>query len=426
MNIARGIVTEAYDQLIMEGYLEGIHGSGTYVRKELVWNSFKATPTIGLPQNKSDSQTEKTDAAPVSFIPGMPDMNLFPRRKWLSCYHEALEYADRKDLEYAPASGRWDLRNAICNHLGETKGINAVPEQIVITSGSSQAFSLLTQVIKTPKVVMEDPQAEFVYRIFRESAASLTLIPVDEQGIIDRKIPDNRQDLIYVTPSHQFPLGGTLSADRRIALLKKAQQTGAYIIEDDYDSEFRYLGKPVPPLQVMAPERIVFVGTFSKIVSPALRIGFMVLPGSLITAVKELKSRWDFRNEGLQQKAMAIFIMKGHLSRHIARAHKYYQQKSKYLKDSVTARLSSQWKISGDTTGMHLVLNKMNKDGGPEDVSAIVYALKKKGFLLNKGSAYCRTENKSHNNALLISFSKPSAEDLDKLISALAEYGKES
>lgn len=415
LNIARGTVIEAYDQLKMEGYLQGRHGSGTYVCSKLEWNPYHRTPSIHM----SPTMDVENIYQGLSFIPGMPDMELFPRRKWLSCYHEALEYAEVSDLEYAPPRGRRDLREAIARHLSESKGIQCDAAHIVITAGSSQAFSILAQLFPAPKIAMEDPLADFVYRIFQEQAASTSLIPVDSQGISVDRIPDTSLDWIYVTPTHQFPLGGTLGAERRIALLRKAQTTGAWIMEDDFDSEFRYLGKPVPPLQVMAPERVVYIGTFSKIVSPALRIGFMVLPDGLLQEVKKMKSRWDFWNEGLQQKAMALFIRQGHLGRHVARAHRAYRLKNQFLQEQIKSQLSSQWTISGATTGMHLVLNRWDEKGNPEDVSDIIEELKKKDLLLEGASAYCIADKKAHSNALLVAFAKRNRVELSQLIQAI-------
>jgi len=425
LHVARGIVVEAYEQLKMEGYLKGIHGSGTFVLEDLVWRSFNPAPTVGgTTEDKRDPETEKKPESILSFIPGMPNMDLFPRRQWMTCYQNSVEYADIKDLEYAPSQGRLDLRAAIVKHLSEIKGIKADMDSVFITAGSSQAFSLLTQLFNKPLVAIENPQADFVYRIFKDRGCRLRLIPVDDQGMMEKEISDKKMDLIYVTPTHQFPLGGTLSAERRIALLRKARETEAWVIEDDFDSEFRYQGNPVTPLHVMAPERVIYIGTFSKIVSPSLRIGFMVIPPGLLSEIKHLKSRWDFWNEGLQQKAMAQFINRGFLGRHIAKAHKYYRGKNVFLQNLIREKLSSAWEITGATTGMHLGLKKWDSQGKAEDLTPLISALMKQGILLRSGAYYDRSESGLHKNVLLIAYGKRSEDELEQLIKTISDYEK--
>ena len=421
--ISRTIVLEAFEQLRMEGYLEGRPGSGTYVRSELLLPlSAAGPPARDAPRRTADSATDL-----LSFVPGLPDTDLFPRRKWLDCYRRAVEYADTRDLSYAPPGGRRDLRETLAKELYRTKGIHTNPESIFITAGSSQAIAMLAQCFPSPRVALEDPQAEFVYRIFRDLGCGLSLIPVDEQGIVDTLIPNAPVDLLYTTPSHQFPLGGTLSAERRITLLQKAKELGAWIVEDDFDSEFRYLGRPITPLQVMAPERVVYIGSFSKTVSPALRLGFAVLPPGLVQPMRNVAERRDLWLEGLQQKAMALFIREGHLERHIARAHRAYRAKNQFLRRLVQERLAPAWRISGDTTGMHLVLNFSDTEGRPADVGPIISRLRQEGLLLHSASSYCRG-TLAHTQTLLVAYGRRSEAELSRLVNlladALAEQGR--
>ena len=435
LGVARGIVLEAVDQLKMEGSLDPVHGSGTFVRSGLVWDSGTqpgGIPTAGVRGatdgrgDARESDARENDAnrrEPLSFAPGMPDMELFPRRAWLSCYHDAVEYASLEDLGYNRPSGHWSLRVAIANHLHEMKGIRVGPERIVVTAGSSQAFALLAGIFERARVVMEDPQAPFMRRIFDGLGCDIAYVPVDDEGIRHDLIPNGNADLIYVTPTHQFPVGGTLSAERRVALLGKARDIGAWVIEDDFDSEFRYDRNPVTPLQVMAPERVVYVGTFSKTVSPALRIGFMVVPPGVQARVKTLKRRWDLWNEGLQQKAMALFIERGHLARHLARAHRAYRRKNAFLRDLAAARLSPAWRVTGATTGMHLVIRRSSTDGKPADVAPVVDALAKRGLEAESVSDYCHV-HPGFTDSLLVAFGNRTAAELERLVDEIAAYEK--
>jgi GntR family transcriptional regulator/MocR family aminotransferase len=364
----------------------------------------------------------------------MPDLELFPRRQWSKCYQDAVEYASLDDLSYNRPSGRWDLRQSIARHLVETKGIRVGPERVVVTAGSSQAFAMLAQLFDRPRVAMEDPQAPFVRRVFQGLGGEMAYVPVDDEGIVPALIPDGPLDLIYVTPAHQFPVGGTLSAERRVALLERARGAGAWIIEDDFDGEFRYEGHPVSPLQAMAGERVAYVGTFSKNVSPALRIGYIVLPPGLQARFKTLKRRWDLWNEGLQQKAMARFIDEGHLERHLRRCFRAYREKNCILKRLVAERLAPEWEAIGGTTGMHLVLRRTpggtqvpsgaQVPGGARetgaDVTPVATALLSRGYLVERVAEYCR-ENAGYRDSLIVAFGNRTAGELERLIDEIAK-----
>lgn len=420
MGVARGIVLEAVEQLKMEGFLRTERGSGTFVRKDLVWQGSSPAPSMGAAPAREEVGKRGSEA-PLSFAPGMCDLSLFPRRQWIQCYGEAVEYATTDDLAYNRPSGRWDLRQSIARHLFETKGIRAGAERIVVTAGSSQAFAMLAQLFDRPRMAMEDPQAPFVRRVFQGFGARIAYVPVDDEGIIPARIPEEGLDLIYVTPAHQFPVGGTLSAERRVALLERARAAGAWIIEDDFDGEFRYTGHPVATLQAMAGERVAYVGTFSKNVSPALRIGYIVLPQGLQGRFKTLKRRWDLWNEGLQQKAMALFIDQGHLERHLRRCFRAYRGKNAFVKALAAARLGGEWETMGDTTGMHLVLRRARGAAGDrQDAEPIARALLDRGLHVERVSEYCR-ENQGYRDSLIVAFGNRSEEELERLFTALEE-----
>lgn len=436
LGIARGIILEAIEQLKLEGYLTTARGSGTYVVDGLVWNRGKTAPGQGdSPRQYGSSRQEDSPrqygsprspdpiadpagAGPdLSFAPGMPDLSLFPRRAWLSCYHDALEYATDRELGYCPPVGNLRLREAIAAHVREVKGITADPEHIVIAAGASQCFSILAGLFEPCKVIMEDPQAPFVRRVFTGHGARMTWVPVDEEGIIPEKIPETGAHYLYVTPNHQFPLGGTLSAARRVQLLTKARETGSWIIEDDFDSEFRYGGKPVAPLQVMDPEQVIYVGTFSKILSPSLRLGFMIVPPELRIRIKMAKLRWDLWNESLQQKALALFIERGHLARHLTRSHRSYRTKNTHLTGRLETSMPGMWQILGTVTGMHLVIKPVS--GSAEKTRMIVQELKKNGTQIQTVGEYCR-ENHAFDDALIIGYGNHTTGELDCLVEELA------
>lgn len=350
LGLSRSIVLEVIDQLKAEGYVETRIGSGTYVLAVPAYREGFSLP------GPSRENTEKYSL--LSFTAGRPDLALFPRRSWNKCYTSALEYATDKDLDYTIPWGRKDLREALREYLFRQKGIEAEADQIIITAGSSQALAITAMLKEKQGILLEDPLATFVYDIFKHHNCSIRTAKVDEWGILPDSISMEGVDLIYTSPSHQFPLGGTLPAKRRLELLKKASQNGAYIIEDDYDGEFRYEQKPIAPIQVLGSHRVIYIGTFSKILSPALRMGYMVVPPALKERFRELKLRWDLFNEGLNQMAMARFLNEGYMERHVRKMTKLYRDKKNAIVDMVQTRLGSEWTILGDTTGLHLVLQK--------------------------------------------------------------------
>jgi GntR family transcriptional regulator/MocR family aminotransferase len=414
LGLSRAIVLEAFDQLRVEGYIETVGGSGAYVRKGVAWKD--------APQSLRQAAWPEAVASPaprpssISFAPGLPDLSLFPRAHWLGAYRQAIDYATAEDLGYAPLLGREDLRREICRYLFALKGIRAQPESVVVTAGASQAFGLLADLFSPARVVMEDPQAAFVRRVFQRGENKVRYAPVDEEGIIPHLLPRDKFDLLYLTPAHQFPVGGTLSAERRVQTLAAAKEAGAFIIEDDFDGELRYDRHPVAPLQVMSPERVVYVGSFSKILSPALRLGFAVIPQALLPRVKLAKLRWDLRMESLQQKALAIFISEGHLERHLRRSHRAYREKNAALRGFIERELSGRWRPLGATTGLHLVLRRAS--GQPAE--GVAASLLGRGFSVPLVSEYCQ-ESRDYRDSLILAYGERSLAELQAIIHAIRE-----
>jgi len=417
LGLSRGLVVEAVDQLVLEGYLRTVPGSGTFVAPHL-----GAPLGPGPAGRRSDPPPDASEAL-LSFLPGVPDPELFPRRAWIEAYRQAVESGGPEDLGYNRAGGRLDLRQALARHLFETKGIDAPPGRILVTAGSAQALGLLAEVLAPGPFWVEDPQAPFLRRILEDRGAEVIDVEADAQGLRTDRLPDGPVRLIFTTPAHQFPLGGTLPADRRLALVRAAQSRGAWIVEDDFDSEFRYGPHPVAPLQVLDPDRVVYVGSFSKTLTPALRIGFVVLPPDLAARVRVLKSRWDLWNEGLQQQALARFLEGGHYHRHLRRALGDYRAKNLLVRRLVEDHLAGLWRVEGATTGTHLLLRReaSGPPGSPlPRARPLVDALRRRGFQIEAVSAYAR-RNRAYDDALVLGFGARSEADLGALIRALAE-----
>ncbi len=260
---------------------------------------------------------------------------------------------------YGHPEGTIELRHTLAQYLKRTRGVDCHPEQIVITSGATQALSLIANLVLSPgdEVIIEDPITHEIQTIFTSPGSSLYPIRVDEQGMRTDLLPSNRRpSFVFVTPSHQFPLGGTLPIQRRIQLIQFAQAADCFIVEDDYDSEFRYQGAPIHSLQGLAPERVIYIGTFSKILSPALRLGYMILPPTLTKQCKDLKWFTDLHTPSLIQLTLARFIDERYLERHIRKMKKVYKTRRDHLKRCLKNEFNHQVKILGDSTGLHLIV----------------------------------------------------------------------
>ncbi len=356
-HISRNTVLTAYELLMAEGFIESKPGSGTFVtpgaRLELPAAAAQPPATNPLPKSLQSSP-----ASLVDFRSGVPALDRLPRTRWAQLLREAWLEAPDGCFGYQAPEGLSQLREVLCDYLKRTRGIVCAPEQILITSGSVQGLSLAAGVLlpKFPEIILEDPSNRDIGRIFGAPSAVIHPVPVDELGIISESLPRlSRSGLLVVTPSHQFPLGGILPVNRRIALIGFARDTSSLIVEDDYDSEFRYDGPPVSALQGLDPERVIYLGTFSKILFPALRLGYMVLPRNWVEPFRKLKKIADYHSNSLNQMALARFIREGSLDRHLVRVKKIYRKRRDLLVKSLQQQFPGRVRSFGMSTGLHLI-----------------------------------------------------------------------
>ena len=354
LGISRNVVIEAFEQLLAEGYIIGLQGSGTFVAEGAFLEQRQSEKTetqeiVGSNMNGKEM---------IDFRSGIPALDMFPRLEWGKLAKEVCIEAPNASFGYDHPEGRLELRKMISSYLRRTRGVKCQADQIVITSGATQAFSLITKLLLSEgdEVIIEDPITNEIQTIFTSTGATLSPIPVDEQGIRTDLLPSKKKPkFIFVTPSHQFPLGSILPIQRRIQLIQFARANQCYIVEDDYDSEFRYDGEPISSLQGLDAERVIYVGTFSKNLSPSLRIGYVVLPPSLIERCKNLKWFHDLHTPSLNQMLLARFIEEGLLERHIRKMRKVYMKRREILRQGLTDEFGKTVKILGDSTGLHLI-----------------------------------------------------------------------
>lgn len=363
LGVSRNIILEVYDQLVAEGYLTVRARSGTFVAPGSIFykNESRESPKLEEPLSRVYKNM-------IDFKAATPAMDHFPRKVWGRLAKDICYDAPDSIFGYHSSEGLPELKEELSRYLLRTRGVISNPNQIMITSGATQALSLLTELLikNNNYVAVEDPVTDEMRTIFSYGGAEIYPIPVDDKGIQPKYLPqDNPPGFVFVLPSHQFPLGGTLTIQRRIQLIEYARKFNCYIVEDDYDSEFTYEGTPVHSVQGLDPERVIYVGTFSKILSPALRIGYVVLPQGLIEPFKNLKWYTDRHSSSLEQLVLTRFIKEGFLERHVRKMKRIYKQRREALVSSLKKYFPNSI-ILGHAAGMHLVVEfnsiEFNKD----------------------------------------------------------------
>lgn len=379
LGVSRLTVVNAYEQLFAEGYLESKRGAGTYVASKLPEDLLttakaKANKTEAkqnAPLNLSpfgekliSRETEEMRlATAVKFQPfqnGLTAIDEFPFDVWSRIAQKYHRNPPRKMLSYGDSQGYAPLREAIATHLKSARGVNCTAEQIVITSGAQQAIDLTARIFLSAKdsFIIEEPCYLEARNSFAATGAKLIAAAVDEDGLDAEKIPksgDNAK-LVYVTPSRQYPLGYTMSLPRRLALLDWANRKNAWIIEDDYDSEFRYSGRPLASLQGLSESnRVIYVGTFSKSIFPSLRIGCAVVPTELVGVFSNARALSHVHSPVVEQAILADFIREGHFARHVRRMRMLYEARRDALLEACEKHLKGLLEVERADAGMHLV-----------------------------------------------------------------------
>jgi GntR family transcriptional regulator / MocR family aminotransferase len=372
--VSRNTVLAAYDQLLGEGYASARRGSGTFVAAELpepASGRRDRPPETPRPARLS-SYGRRVAALPrlgaafvraprFDFRYGRPAYDDFPAAIWTRILVRRARRTAVADLDYGSPKGERSLREAIAEHVARTRGIDCAAWQIVVTAGSQQALDLVARVLLDPgdRVLLEEPHYLGARRCFLAAGARIETGPVDDDGFdVARVRPAARTArLAYVTPSHHFPTGVVMSLARRLALLDWARRNRAFVVEDDYDSEYRYRGRPIEALAALDRDaRVIYVGTFSKVVFPALRIGYLILPETLVEAVAQAKSVIDSGSSRLAQAALGDFLREGHFERHVRRTRARNAARRQALLAALAEHVGDRGAWVGADAGLHLLL----------------------------------------------------------------------
>lgn len=348
LGVSRGLVTEAYEQLTAEGYLRSDRGSGTWV---------------GQAARAATDGTTVRDLAPrtpgvrVDFRPGTPDLALFPRAAWAAAQRSVLSALPHRALGYPDPRGLPELRTALSGMLARRRGVVADPERLVVCSGVAQASTLLGFVLRARglrTVGIEDPGSPEHGRLFAATGVETVWLPIDEEGLLPGPLAASGVRAVVTTPSHQFPTGIAYSAGRRAALLDWAREVDGYVLEDDYDGDFRFDRAPVGALQGLDPERVVYTGSVSKSLAPGLRLGWMLVPRALLADVVERKRTMDLGNPALDQALLAEFVTRGSYDRQLRRCQRAYRER----RDALVAALQESFpgtSVRGIAAGLHII-----------------------------------------------------------------------
>jgi len=407
LGLSRGTVVEAYAQLVAEGFLRGRQGSGTVVA---------ASP---LPR-ASRRRAPTAPAAPLfDFHAGVPDPTSFPADRWLRSLRRAMRSLPPEALGYGDPRGSEELRLALAAYLARARGVLASPEALVTCAGFMRGLSLVCEALRSlgaRRIAMEDPTIAAHREVARAAGLDALALPVDECGARIELLEEIRADAVLLTPAHQFPLGSTLSPERRSGLVDWARRTGGYVIEDDYDGEFRYDRQPVGALQALDPERVVYAGTASKTLAPALRLAWLVLPERLLEPLISTKRLADRQLPFTDELALAGMIETGDWDRHLRRMRARYRSRRDRLLEALAER-APDTRALGVSAGLHVVIEL--PPGGPSERDVLALARERSVGMYPLGHFWQR--RRRARQGLVVGYGAPPEHRFEAALAALGD-----
>jgi len=372
LSLSRNTVLRVYEQLQAEGYISTRTSSGTFVTESVLDNlNTQAARTVPatVPEEPTSLSLrclellENASASPAQwgdFIPGVPDVESFPHRTFKKIYDRVARRPNPEYLTYDAASGLEELKSALSDYLRTARGVKCTTDQILITEGIHQALDLVTRTLCDPgdNAWIEEPGYWGIKNILRMNAVNISALDVDDQGLMPQANADEKPKLIFVTPSHQYPLGSVMSLPRRQLLLSQAREFQSWIVEDDYDSEFRFSGQPIPSLQGLEENSpVIYIGTFSKTLYPALRLGYVVLPNVLAAPLKKVHNELYRSGHQVIQAALAEFIREGYYAAHIRKMRQLYSKRRNQLVELIKRHLGEEYLgYYNSNAGLHLII----------------------------------------------------------------------
>lgn len=405
LGVSRNTVCEAYDMLLAEGFTVSRQGAPTRIAGEVCLDQ----RTDGGPDKPVKAEP---DGLLWDFRTGRPDVTLFPWKLWNKMLGEAAGQLPLEQWGYTGPQGYEPLCGEIARWLLRSRGMLVEPADIFITAGATQAFCLLVGLLHKAgtSFVLENPSHPAIHTVITDRGYPVQWLEVDEQGAAVEALDGSAVSAVYVTPSHQFPLGGILPAGRRAALIRLARDNDFYIIEDDYDGEFRYAGPAISPLYSLDASHVIYVGTFSKVLFPALRLGFVILPKPLQEKWRHYRKYMDVQNPVLEQAALTAFLRTRAMDKHIRRMRRSYGEKRSCLLQAVQANFSNSVCPWGDASGLHVAL----QFPGAEFGERFVQDSRAAGLGIRPVTWLCPSPQKKHRDKLLLGYGHLSAGQIQK------------
>lgn len=444
LGVSRNTIILAYDKLLSEGYIESRANIGTFVSSNLPDAAMRAegcltpvpdpaqeaSPFVTLPAALPEVQkVEVPDSSRMrtAFWIGKIEPKAFPAREWRRILDVKLRYGSAQMAAYGRSEGLPELRQAIADHIGPARGIPAEPEDVVIVGGSQDGLSLIARAFTEScgTFLHEDPGYQGARFVFQACGYDCIAVPVDADGIEVDRLPETGRSLLYVTPSHQYPIGVTMTLDRRLKLLEWAERTDSLIIEDDYDGEFRYEGAPLTALRGLdRTGRVIYLGTFSKSVGPGIRLGFVIGSPGVVRLLRDWKRLCNNCAPWLEQATMAEFMNSGGFRRHLRRIRAIYMRRRDTLLTEI-ARHFPGAPTFGRRGGMHISWCLPEGNGGAERLVKRA-ALQRVGiYRPGSGGSWISPHNRRHNDHLLMGYAAIDEKDIQRAIAVLAECARQ-
>jgi GntR family transcriptional regulator / MocR family aminotransferase len=426
LGISRTLVLEAFEQLEAEGYVEGVTGSGSFVRpgsavKRQGEPARPAAAAEALPEAALGSP-RRAAPGPVDFRPGVPALDLFPREAWARALAEAARSLPRQSLGYGDGAGLRSLREETAAYLFRSRGLRASGDDLFIISGISQALGLVSRILLgrggggRRRAVLENPCQPALSGLLLREGVEVVAGRVDGEGLDPASLPRDGRALAFVTPSHQYPLGAVLPGPRRAALVEWARATDSIIFEDDFDGEFRYGGAPLMPLRELDPSRVVYAGSFSKAFSPALRLGYALVPPALREAWRACRELMDIHSCAFTQAAMAATLRSGAFERHVRRMRRVYAARRQALLAAVAAAFGGDAQVMGEAAGLHVALRFASARFDEATASRIA----SEGAIVYPASRYAFAPYPGLDGIILLGYGNLAEEEITRGTAALA------
>lgn len=424
LGISRLPVLTAYDQLLHEGYLVGRVGAGTFVAPSVPSRQERASTVPDLRsrplQARQAQSSTRTDRAQSlgPFRVGLPALDQFPQKAWSRLVSRHARQLPAELMAYGGPRGHLPLRAAVAAYLFAARDVRCEPSQVLIVGGSQMALQLCAAVLLRANDVacVENPGYRGAWKALAATGGTIRGVPLDGGGLVVRALERRRRArLVYVTPSHQYPLGMAMAASRRLELLEWARRNDAWILEDDYDSEYRFASRPLGALQGMdGSGRVIYIGTFSKVLFPALRLGYLVVPQPLLARFLDARDALDLFSPTLYQSALTDFIAQGHFARHVRRMRSTYQNRRDALVAAINRVLGHRLEIVNADAGMHL---STWFQPGIDDVAVVRRAADRGLYPIALSTCFVDSDTRS---GLVLGFGGSTEAQIDRAVGALA------